>query len=463
MRRMTLPLRLRLFTSSTPPAWPTPRGIDQDEDNVNLILTTACRTAFLHSIILVINGSHGRETATIKYVLTKLRGNVPDAVLPTVMIILTKCSAATSNFDLGLVKQLTGAAPTVFYMNNSFFTQQPGTVDAHREYGNDWRRSMKAMDELVTAISTRAQANTRAFKLMVETRGAIKAELASVLSEIHHLGALRQRIDAVQRQQREADENKDQYKDFLVKQTIEEWVQVDADHLNTLCMLHKQVCHDGCGLGELQEGSAEFRHCAAFNGPTCAKCPQEGSEACGYSHHYHGRKQWKQETKQVATELEEMKAKYFHCIDQAEQASTQLSQHEKDLALLRQVLTSKTVAIKELCTQLKQICKNANLASELYAVTATMQYDAEALEDMDAKMEAMERIDTFKALAAELSTGQPHASGRAMQHSSSSIQVAGSKRKAPGGPGGPSGAAHNNKRAGQARSTAADIVIIEDD
>ena len=405
------------------------RGIDKDSVNVELILTTACRVAFLHSIILVINGSHGRETATIRHVLTQLKGNVPDAVLPTVMIVLTKCSAATSNFDLRLVKELTGANPTVIYMNNSFFTQQPGSVEL-REYEQDWARSMAAIDGLVTAISTRAHANTRAFKLMVETRSAIKAEMASVLSEINHLGALRQRIDAVQRKHDDADEGKDQYKDYLVQLTVEEWVQIDDDHLNTLCMVHKQICHDGCSLQELEKGAPEFTKCTAFAGSnTCRGCPSDATEACGFAHHYHGKKAWKKETKQVATELEEMKAKYFNCINQAEQASTELSQHEKDLALLRDVLSSKTAAIKGLCVQLKEICRNANLANELYAVTATMQYDAEALQEMDARKEALERIDNFKALAAELSGQKRPPQPQPAVHSVSRHGSSGTKRR----------------------------------
>ena len=406
------------------------RGMEQDDDNVELILTTACRTAFLHAIILVINGSQGRETATIRHVLTKLKCNVPDAVLPTTMIILTKCTAATNNFDLGLVETLTGSNPTVFYMNNAFFTQAPNSVDVQREYKEDWRRSMRAIDDLVTAIATRARANTHAFKRMVETRSAIKAELASVLSEIRHLGALRQRIDAVQRAQCDADQDKDQYKDYLVEQTIEEWVQTDADHLNTLCMLHKQVCHDGCSLAELQKGAAEFSSCAAFgSSSTCKVCPPGDTEACGYGHHYHGRKQWKKETKQVATELEEMKAKYFNCIDQAEQASTELNQHQKDLALLQDILSSKTMAIKDLCQQLKSICRHANLANELYAVTATMQYDAEALQDMVAKREAMERIESIQTLAAELSGQHLESRGHTLHNQESQPQPQPSSRR----------------------------------
>jgi translation elongation factor EF-1alpha len=94
----------------------------QDQKNIENILKKASEVNYITAIVLVINGSHARKTTTLKYVLNKLEGTVPDSLLKNLIVVLTNCDENSCNFDLKLLKGLNDKY--VYYMQNSAFSNE---------------------------------------------------------------------------------------------------------------------------------------------------------------------------------------------------------------------------------------------------------------------------------------------------------------------------------------------------
>lgn len=68
------------------------RGIEQDDKNVDNILKTISDTPELNGIVLMMNGTDGRISERVQYVMQRIKGMLPNVIKDNLMILLSNVS-----------------------------------------------------------------------------------------------------------------------------------------------------------------------------------------------------------------------------------------------------------------------------------------------------------------------------------------------------------------------------------
>ena len=185
-------------------------------------------------------------------------------------------------------------------------------------------------------------------------------------------------------------------------------IEVTADY-NTVCPKHQNVCHASCSLTETKElGHAIFSGCWAMANDECKFCPlDENGQRCGRINHHHAAQKWVSATNTVDVELAEMKEKFLQHTGQALSATSDMSKFDADCLAVSKMMDQKMERIQQLCMDLKAICRHANIADELYAVTDSMAHKVRLSKDMDTRRQGEERIRILEEIAHRLSQDPP--------------------------------------------------------
>jgi hypothetical protein len=140
------------------------RGVEQDEKNMQCILEAVESLGGLSAVIIIINGVATRMTSSITNVIKKMRNNLPDAVLDTVIVALTNCKKHTAGFDIKFLDLGAGKIHP-FYFQNSAFSADPSKWDEHvlRCLQFDWDDSMGELGRMLRLINECAPKAITAF------------------------------------------------------------------------------------------------------------------------------------------------------------------------------------------------------------------------------------------------------------------------------------------------------------
>ena len=83
------------------PGFGDSRGIEQDKENINKVISCIREEKYINCVCLVINGRLSRNTADLKYVLTQIASILPRAISKNLIIVFTNTSSELDlNFDL---------------------------------------------------------------------------------------------------------------------------------------------------------------------------------------------------------------------------------------------------------------------------------------------------------------------------------------------------------------------------
>lgn len=382
-------------------------GVGQDDVNIGTILDAANRCPSLSAIILVANGTVSRFGNNVKVTLSRLNGNIPDIALKNIVYVMTNTpSKASSNFD---VRRAPFAPKYVCYMNNSAFSSDPKEWNA-RARGtivDDWRASMFVVQELMKAIVGMGQVATDQFAQMKEQRDIVKSTLHEARCKVEELQKVQDSILDIGAKMRFAKENQSRFKDYTTTKMVDKIEWIETEHHNTLCSTCNVVCHENCGLDEVQHiGDCRFLLCAAFSGQQYCQqcCGKEGR--CGHDVHYHARKLPRKTINSLEEVLNDVKADYDAATEGLESATLEMSKLSDSKQLIQEYISKLSQDILVSCEGIKDICKGFNFAEEMQILIEQLEAHRSLLTDPVARDTAKSFINSVKGILQGLHAGR---------------------------------------------------------
>ncbi|UJR24254.1 hypothetical protein I4U23_027221 [Adineta vaga] len=378
------------------------RGVQQDEINMERILNAVELLGGLTVIIIVINGTTGRMTSTIKNVIVKLRSNLPNAILDTVIVAFTNGKQHEVNFDLNCLDLQAGKIHP-FYFQNSAFSSDPSRWNerALKHLQVDWEDSMDEFTRMIQLINECSPKAITAFTDMKNIRNTIRSLFHKARLEVTKIQKMQDEIAALQQGVSDFDSVRQLNKNYVQKKTVDNVEQIPCSHYNTVCTVCTEVCHNECSLTETTTvGDQIFERCSAMENGTCTVCKNK----CSYEKHYHARVTFRHVKKSIEDVLHDIKAKY----DQAGAKKSAAQQEIMTIAdakkVLETALNKMNGEIKQLCLNLKGICSGFNLVDELYAMINQLQIEAQSLTSIDARKNAEDFIRSLIGFCEQMET-----------------------------------------------------------
>ena len=332
----THPQTGKIFQFIDSPGLADTRGAKQDDVNINNILKFCEGLSYLDCIIIVVNGAQARFDVSMRTVCQRFAGNLPTKVLESVVVAFTMCTTTTKIFDETLIEtNLLGGAnlklkpENIFYFQNTTFSFDPKKWTdkvIKTELEPYWETSMEMINNLCIHIAKSNPIATDEFALMRDTRDMLKGQMAEVLAQINKLDQVRQKIDIAKSIQARLQDEAGKYQEILNTEKVRYDETVDTPYHNTNCALHKNTCHEQCGLDEIQtKGDSGFLSCACFNGNDfCNSCALIDSKAqCGHINHYHAPKKWVRRDAKAEAALNEIRDKFDECITNGRSSASQ--------------------------------------------------------------------------------------------------------------------------------------------
>ena len=393
------------------PGFSDTRGVAQDEVNMSKIIDAASSLPQpLTALLLVLNGATQRHTINVKNMLSRLRGNMPDAVLQNLVVVCTNCLPHTCNTDKDAMRAELGLSASVrtefFYIQNSAFSSNPDTwTDAiRRSVAQDWQSCRSELHRLVVHLSSKISAPGGAvdWQSMREARMRLKQALHAALLDTQQYRTVLASLDQAEALMKQNSSDANAFSNFVqrTQQTVTELV--DASYHSTICSSCNKVCHDHCGLSEISNaGDNAFRNCAAFSGDNC----HAGSCRCSYTTHYHGRKTMRTTVKTLETVLADIKAKHDKAVTGKAAAASMLTTLASSRANVEQSLRALGQRLLKECESIRKICSGFNILDELYVQLGVMRLEASRTHDLRVRDQLQHLIGQVETLCKNLAAG----------------------------------------------------------
>jgi GTP-binding protein EngB required for normal cell division len=398
------------------PGFSDTRGVAQDEVNMSKIIDTVSTLPQpLTSLVLVLNGATSRHTINVRNVISRLRGNMPDAVLKNLVIVCTNCTAHTCNTDKDAMRKELGLAASdkaeFFYIQNSAFSSNPDTWTDHirSEIAKDWKVCRSELHRLVVHLASKV-ARTGApspapvdWLAMREARMRLKQALHAALLDTQQYRQVLASLDQAELLMKQNSADVNAFSNYIrrTQQTVTELV--DASYHSTICSTCNAVCHDGCGLSEISNrGDNAFKGCVAFSGrENCSV----GTCRCSYTTHYHGRKTMRTTVKTLETVLTDMKAKYDQAVSGKSSAASMLATLASSRANVEQSQRALGKRMLKECEDIRKICSGFNILDELYVQLDVMRLEASRTHDLRVRDQLHGMIVQVETLCKNLAVG----------------------------------------------------------
>jgi hypothetical protein len=376
----------------TPGFADTRRG--QDEKNIADILMKASELNYITAIVLVINGSHARRTTTLKYVLNKLEGTVPDSLLKNLVLILTNCDENSCNFDLKLLKGL--GDKYVFHMQNNAFSRshQNKSDKAWKKLEFDWEESIRVIKHFIDCVNKLKCSSAGDFKKMIVLRQNLQCSANEIIMKQTKLFQV---IDILEIRSKDAkiqNELAENNKNYKKKTEITVFELEKVDYFSTVCQTHFQekICHEKCGLVYKSDtDNNHFISCAAHGGKgKCNQCE------CSMSIHYHTYTIPREKRTTVEKVINEMKVLYDDATSKKIKFEDEVQQHDVlKTRLISEVFNLKNILLQN-CKDLKSICNNFNFHEELQAFIENLRKEASISRDFKKQKEFNNTADAIE-------------------------------------------------------------------
>ncbi|UJR11318.1 hypothetical protein I4U23_015499 [Adineta vaga] len=373
------------------------RGAEQDDINIFKIIDAVESLGGLTTVIIVVNGTTPRITLNSQNVITRLRGNLPDSVMESVIVVLTNAKRHASNFKIQALGLTGDVYP--FYFQNSAFSKPENEWDSESlpQLERDWRESMNNIKRMLLEIDKLATKSVSAFTEMKAIRNEIMALMHKIKMEVIDIQKMQDEIAAFESAVQKYGSDALTFEDFT-KEIIQEHKQhVPADYHSTLCTVCDFVCHDGCALQEtVTLGDQIFVGCWAMDNGFCQQCPGivvDGQVTrCSFKKHYHARKTIKISKTSNKRILHEIKAQYEQAAQNKTEFEGKLTSATQAKTLLAKALEEKYIELQEKCKQLRALCHGFDIVEELRSLIAQLQASHLQLHDIEAKQQSEKMI-----------------------------------------------------------------------
>jgi len=393
------------------PGFSDTRGVSQDEINMTKIIETVSTLPNpLTSLVLVLNGATSRHTINVRNMISRLRGNMPDAVLRNLVVVCTNCTAHTCNTERDAIRAELGLAASdqaeFFFIQNSAFSSNPDswTEEVRSEISKDWKLCCRELNRLVVFLSEKVLPSPVAvnWQAMRDARMRLKQALHAALLDTQQYRQVLASLDQAELMMKQNSSDVNAFSNYIrrTQQTVTELV--DAPYHSTICSSCNTVCHDHCGLDEISNrGDNAFKNCYAFNGDNC----RIGSCRCSYTTHYHGRKTMRTSTKTLETVLSDIKAKYDQAVSGKSSAASMMATLGSSRANVEQSLRALGQRLLKECEDIRKICSGFNILDELYVQLDVMRLEASRTHDLRVRDQLQSLIVQVETLCKNLALG----------------------------------------------------------
>lgn len=374
-------------------------GHDQDEENIQNILSAAINAKHLSAIILVINGTQARITNNVKAVLAKFRGSLPDSILSNIIVICTMCREESCNLN---IEPLQIKPVKIMYMNNTAFSVEKNNWTHPKMIQFEWDMSMDVCRDLVQIVATMSGVSTNEFVLIKQIRNKIKADLHNIKNNIIQLQQTQEEFEAIKAIIASNNNDVTMFNTLIQQKQIEYNRLVNTNGRHTTCGKCNRTCHENCNLETIAEkGSQKFVNCWAFgSGNTCNQC------TCHYSHHYHSSYKVEQFSTNLQQELTDLQQKYQ---DKNNQLQIDQDKSNKMLHIQKNIDNAIDQMEKNTinnCKVLKKICSGFNFVNELHIMIEQLEQYGETLTTVGARQTSNRIIISLRDLCDRLSSNK---------------------------------------------------------
>jgi hypothetical protein len=377
------------------------RGIDQDDKNVEKIITSVESFDGITCVLIVMNGTVPRLTLNVQNVIVRLQGFLPDVIMEHVIIVLTNVYRYAANADL---EKLLNLKSTIhpFYMQNSAFSIDPSKWDqqAMKCLQSDWEVSITELKNLIDLIDTFEVKSVEAFTDMKTLRNDIKTMMHKARLEVENIQKMQDEIAGLQAGMKGYEDNITKNQDYIRKKIVPVEELVDASYHSTICSECNHVCHDNCQLNETHtKGDQTLSACACMEGTDqCKKCRGH----CSYKLHYHAKKTMKKANQTVEEVLHDIKAKFDAATTNKTDAQKKLTSACDQKNMLEKALQQKNKEIQKKCLELKKHCSGFNIVAELNIMIEQLETSKQNIKDLDALRQAKTFINSLKTFCNHL-------------------------------------------------------------
>ncbi|OWA53993.1 hypothetical protein BV898_18416 [Hypsibius exemplaris] len=379
------------------------RGIEQDNENTNNILIAAAEAGSLSAVIVVVNGTACRITATLSNALSRMRGNMPDAVLRNIIVVMTNCSYSSRLFDISLLKPWHIPQENVFYMNNAAYSRSPEELrnDAHLRLELDqlFEESKKTMSRILLRISELSPVTTAGFDIMRRAREQIKAEVHQLVLEISSMQIVHAELEALTNRQTAVLSSMDTFSFYKRSTKVQYYELENAKEHSTFCLVHlEKVCHKNCSVWGTAAGSRAFFFCSSMTWEgECKVC------GCSYKIHHRAAKRLVRHEKTMAEILE--MAKKGTSTQTIRQSMLMVARDmlAVDKATLTAAANERHARILNNIRELRQVCSGYNFLVEAQSDIAMMEALRHTIRKPDLLAELEENINKLKDMLKDFS------------------------------------------------------------
>jgi len=387
------------------------RSYQQDEVNLDKILTTARDTSDLVSIMLIVNGTQSRLTPAMMNIVVTLKGSLPDSCMDNFIVVLSKTDKRKTQFQRS---SLATIAPNIkkdfiFYMDNTAFATKPlkdrkfksrQQEDEIKEaMEREWRKSMKTCTKITDLVSSLNSVSVKDFEKTMRHRQKIKSLLHQVKLKMKSLQDMLENLSVAEQRVRDLDQDQEKFRNYTKTEQVKRIIPQPTPYHNTICSRCDHVCHQYCGLEEMTStGSNHFLNCEAMNKTNnCTHCPGK----CSHTDHYHAKHIFVEEERTVEKVLEDMKAQYDDAVREHQHVSLEIDNYNNSLQSLDQTMQAIVDKLNRTCNKLKLLCTGFNFADELRVTYRQLQMEAKkqrtivAQQAMKTSLDVLEKLINF--------------------------------------------------------------------
>ena len=364
------------------PGFGDSRGLEQDKKHTKAIVSALRAEDYVNCICLIINGRTSRISATLKYVMSKITAILPRAVLNNIVVVFTNSAEYVDvNFDMRVLEEFFGQpvqTEHIFCLENPYchFEKAKEKHLPSKMVVEPWafNKAREMLRKFHKVISKLEPVHSHHFTELYKKKQEIEKKSLHLLTEYSNQTQIEVSIKKTEEEFEAAARTKMLNKDFKITCKITRWIQVQADHLYTLCGAKNcySNCHAPCWCVPKSFEKNALRKCGSMN-------PDGYCKVCGHSYtlHYHTDVMHKQVVEEVQM-IDEETHKQFREAENMEQ---------KKLILLHGYRGKKVKSIKESNLLSKQL---DTMLIEFQKIGITRSY-AELLENQIAVIR--ERLD----------------------------------------------------------------------
>ena len=267
---------------------------------------------------------------------------------------------------------------------------------------------MFVVQELMKGIMKMGQVSTGQFAQMKEQRDLVKSALHEARCKVEELQTVQSEIFDIEAKMQRAKEDQSRFEVYTKVMVTERIEWVETPYHNTLCSTCNVVCHEKCGLDEVQvAGDRRFLNCAAFNGHThCLVCG--GEKRCQHNVHYHAHKLPRKKTETLEKILEDVKKDYDTATAGLQQHTLKMSKLIDSKKVIQASISKISQNILFSCRGIKDICKGFIFADEMSILITQLEAHRSMLTDRGARETAQTFIDSIKAILKGLCNDKKH-------------------------------------------------------